>query len=303
MKTKKSIFNVISAFLFLFCLFVFILNLKQNNTLNKNLAQSRNVNASSSIEYNELPNVNNFNFVNSNTISKFTNKKNPTFISKNGFTCNDSVMEINSIIGQEWMHVDQALSKKNNLDVFYPYYTSDFIFEFLEEKVQTSKLKDMDVFEFGGGMSSLWWASHVNSLTIVDDKISFLCAIEKELMTRQIVSQVNLIHFTESCFKCLIETLQNSSNLYDIIVVDGEPTIFRCGFLIQSIPFVKNPNGFIIADNWNQPNVWINDDFWCGKHIEDMYEVTKYEHSERNGKKAHENGWKTVHFYPHRQTV
>lgn len=297
MKTKNSRFDIISVLFFLFCLFILFFNVKNNNPLQRN----RNEIILPSIKISNLPNMNNLNSIDSNvTLFKHVIKKNKPVISKNSFTCKEPVMEMNSIIGQEWMHIDQTLSKINNLEMFYPYYTSDFIFEFLEEKVQTSQLKNMDVFEFGGGMSSLWWASHVNSLTIVDDKISFLCAIEKELMTRQIVSQVNLVHFTESCFKCLIKTLQNSSKLYDIIVVDGEPTGFRCGFLIQAIPFVKKPNGLIIADNWNQPDVWINDDFWCGKHIESTYEVTKYQHSERNGKKAHENGWKTIHFSPHK---
>ena len=97
---------------------------------------------------------------------------------------------------------------------------------------------------------------------------------------------------------------------YDIIVVDGEPTHWRCDVLLWAVEHIV-AGGKIIADNWRQPNVWPadeghNDFCWCGPMIEKHFpEMQKYQHPSYHNKPAHTNGWQTIIFqvdHPHKVT-
>ena len=66
--------------------------------------------------------------------------------------------------------------------------------------------------------------------------------------------------------------------------------------LMAALSYLKKPNGIIVADNWDQPEVWHNPP--CVSVIENAYSVQKFKHSARFGKEAHTNGWSTMFFRP-----
>ena len=218
-------------------------------------------------------------------------------VSKTGFTCpiqthTPSILDSSS---QVWIHVDRELSSVEGRDIYYPYYTSDFIFDNLVHW----QLADKSVFEFGGGRSSIWWASRVRSLTVIDDKSEYLCFIDSELRSlKSMRADVTLFKYDAGCKACVLDSFAKLNQSFDIIVIDGEPTEYRCDMLMAALSYLKKPNGIIIADNWDQPEVWHNPP--CVSVIENAYGVgvQKFKHSARFGKDAHTNGWTTMFFRP-----
>ena len=219
--------------------------------------------------------------------------------------CTDS-KQLDSIAGgtAQWVHPDPESAKLTHSGslINFPYYTSDFSFDVLRKWDTSTK----DVLEVGGGWSSVWWAAHAKSLALIDDKMPYLCAISNTIDATVRSSSVTYRQGSSSNLLEYMATVKQVARdrSFDIIIVDGEPTRWRCDVLLWAIDAVA-AGGTIIADNWGQPQVWPHDDkehkefCWCCAQIEQKFELHKYSHSARNGKAAHQGGWVTLYFQPH----
>ncbi len=91
-----------------------------------------------------------------------------------------------------------------------PWFTYAAI-EFLKERIP----EDVTVFEYGSGMGTLWWASKVKQVDVVEDDEKWMKMIEPKLS-----GNVNIMHRTpDNTYSSAIE---ESKSKYDVIIVDGK---------------------------------------------------------------------------------
>ena len=113
-----------------------------------------------------------------------------------------------------------------------PWYAYSFI-HFLEPRLT----KDMRVFEYGCGNSTIWYSKRVKEVVGVDDKIPFI-----EMINKEVGDNVKLLHRTEDYAKAII-----GQGLFDIIVIDGEDREQCAEYALKHL----TDNGVIIWDNSN----------------------------------------------------
>ncbi|MCW0216772.1 MAG: hypothetical protein OJI67_00490 [Prosthecobacter sp.] len=114
-----------------------------------------------------------------------------------------------------------------------PWYTYPAI-EFLN----TLDLSECNVFEFGSGNSSIFWAGRTKHVTSVEDDKQWF----EHVQARKQGNQVVLYGKDKASY---IAALVNHLQRYDIIVVDGR---WRLACIPASIAALK-PGGFIVLDN------------------------------------------------------
>lgn len=115
-----------------------------------------------------------------------------------------------------------------------PWYTYSSV-KFIEPRLN----KDMDVFEFGSGHSTLWYGKRVNSVVAIEDKLPWLERI-KEKKTEN----VRLYHREGLDYPSAIKEYFKPC-LFDIIVIDGE---FRDLCASNCLAALKR-DGIVIWDN------------------------------------------------------
>ena len=99
---------------------------------------------------------------------------------------------------------------------------------------------DRDVFEFGAGMSTLWFAKRCRSVTSVEHNANWHHMISRRLAAHTNVD-IQLIEDTARYVASIEQTGQN----YDLIVVDG---IARENCIRAALTRLR-PGGFLIVDN------------------------------------------------------
>ncbi len=102
--------------------------------------------------------------------------------------------------------------------------------------------KDKCVFEFGSGMSTVWYAKHSKFVTAVEDDGDWYAMIDKSIKTMDIVN-VDYI-FCESA-EDYTSIISKKDTKFDLIVVDGS---CRDVCMQNAIKFV-NIGGIIYLDN------------------------------------------------------
>jgi hypothetical protein len=118
----------------------------------------------------------------------------------------------------------------------FPWYTRTFISELIKWNISEWK-----VFEYGAGNSTMWWKKNAKIVHSVDtnqfwaEKSGAIFETNKE----------KFISFPET----LIE-----DELFDCIIIDGEPTEWRDDCTDTAIRCIKN-NGILIIDNFEQASV------------------------------------------------
>lgn len=141
-----------------------------------------------------------------------------------------------------WRYLDTS----NNLTC--PWYTLGAL-----EMLNSLQLNTMSVFEYGCGISSIWWKHKANKWEGIDSSEKWA----KECSCKYIIDQKE---YVTACMH----------NKYDIIIIDG---IYRdeCAeYALQSI----NKNGYIVIDNWDQATVDMPESYWQkSKQL-----LSKYEH-------------------------
>ena len=145
-------------------------------------------------------------------------------------------------IWQKDFSIEKTIEDKVSQDCHgnpLPWYTYPAI-EFLSQFDYSQK----DIFEFGCGNSSLFWAERANSVTSVEDKKDWYLKWQKDF------DKTNLqIHLVED--KNLYPNLILSQNKkYDVIIVDA---IMREKCTENAIQSLKN-GGIIILDDRDRVN-------------------------------------------------
>lgn len=108
--------------------------------------------------------------------------------------------------------------------------------EFLQDRVN----REMSVFEYGCGYSTLWWAAEIRDVISCEHNIEWYELISLEAPDNV---HLSLVEFSPNGDYCRAVAKYNSR--FDIIVIDGED---RVNCAINSVGALK-PKGVIIWDN------------------------------------------------------
>lgn len=150
----------------------------------------------------------------------------------------------------EWQFLD-----KNGMVL--PWYTKPFL-----DILVTWNTKNWDVFEWGGGYSTVWWAAHAKSIVTVDNNLEWMSAVQKYL------NQLNLTNVTIKNrelaknadigeggeLSTYVMAIDEDQKLYDCIIIDGW---HRNTCATKVLNHLK-PNGILILDNANQASCDLN---------------------------------------------
>lgn len=116
-----------------------------------------------------------------------------------------------------------------------PWVTYGFI-DFISDRLDTA----MDVFEYGSGNSTLWYASKVHSLTSIEHDKNWLEKIKKKLPHNCILYYETLEYDGKySKFSCQL------NKKFDVIIVDGRDRVNCIKNAIDSLTV----NGIIVLDD------------------------------------------------------
>jgi hypothetical protein len=154
----------------------------------------------------------------------------------------------------------------------FPYYTHNFLNE-----LKNWDVKDWNVFEYGGGHSTLWWRKKSKSCVSVDTSklwsknMNLIYEPNKEnfIMKPQIICEHN-------------------NEKFDCIIIDGEPVEWRDDCTEIAIKSLKR-NGILIIDNWLQNSIeHLKENDWTkSKSLLSKYESKVY-------KQEDHSDWKTA---------
>ncbi|GAB4131542.1 MAG: hypothetical protein Fur0015_05290 [Ignavibacteriales bacterium] len=110
------------------------------------------------------------------------------------------------------------------------------IIAFLKERLS----KNLDIFEFGSGYSTIFYSRLVKSVTSVEHDKNWY-----ELVKEKIPNNVNLIFTEEDTDGKYCRSVLSTKNKYHVIIVDGKD---RVNCLKQSIDALEH-NGVILLDD------------------------------------------------------
>lgn len=135
-------------------------------------------------------------------------------------------------------------------DLIMPWYTFPCL-----DYIKTLNIKEWDVFEWGGGCSTVWYSHNCKSVTTLENDhkwseeiVEYLCnrqSVNYSIHTIDVPPSANQEHPNKEQYLNYISTLDKK---YDLIVIDGS---YRNDAIERSIPYI-NQNGMIIFDNYEQ---------------------------------------------------
>ncbi len=134
-----------------------------------------------------------------------------------------------------WFNAFVSQSSVGKANRPLPWVTYPFI-DFIEERLT----KEMTVFEFGSGNSTLFYASKVKAVTTVEHNKKWHDKISKSMP-----GNVEMIYREEDEDGKYCRAAKNTGKKYDIVIVDA---IDRNNCVKQSVE-VLNPNGVLILDD------------------------------------------------------
>jgi SAM-dependent methyltransferase len=108
--------------------------------------------------------------------------------------------------------------------------------EFLKNRIR----KDMIVFEYGCGESTLWWASRVKEVVSVEHNKDWF-----EKVLHRIPANVNIFHIGLEYGGSYSRKIMEYRDKFDIVVIDGRD---RVNCVLNALDALK-PDGVIIFDN------------------------------------------------------
>lgn len=135
-----------------------------------------------------------------------------------------------------------SYEKKQSLDLNgnpIPWWTYSFN-DFIRDRLS----KDMDIFEFGSGSSSIYLADKVNSITSVEHDKNWY-----ELVKSKMPSNVKLIFKDLEYGGEYSKSILKEDKLFDIVIVDGRDRVNCC---INSVSKLKK-SGVLIFDDAQRP--------------------------------------------------
>lgn len=143
-----------------------------------------------------------------------------------------------------WDQYGHALNKIRLGEKLVPWYTYSFL-----EHLEVCDLTNLEVFEFGGGGSTLFWAKSAKSVTTVEKNPEWFDKINVQISG--IPSATCILQTDESTYT---QAIQKTGKKFDVIVIDGHWRLKSAHFSIECL---KN-QGVIILDNSD----------WCPKTCE-----------------------------------
>jgi hypothetical protein len=138
-----------------------------------------------------------------------------------------------AVLQGQWRSIREhtALDKNGAPIPWYTYPATEYLNSF--------DFTDSDVFEFGSGNSSLYWAQRANSVTSVEDDETWHCEIKENSLS----SNLNFLHRPDKT--SYTRAINEESRLFDVIVIDGKWRQ-QC---VELAPSSLKPGGIIILDN------------------------------------------------------
>jgi len=144
----------------------------------------------------------------------------------------------------EIQYVDESCN------LILPWYTKPCL-----DKLIKLPYKDWDIFEWGGGCSTIWYSfncRHVdtleNSQVWADEIVGYLMKNDKKNFTMKTIPVSMSANKPEPNMEVYLNYIQSLNKKWDCIIVDGS---YRNEALLKSIEFVKK-GGIIIFDNYRQ---------------------------------------------------
>lgn len=142
---------------------------------------------------------------------------------------------------QEWQFVDKRLG------ILFPYYTMPCL-----EVIDQWDFRGKDVFEYGLGASSWWYAIRGANVHGVDDNPDYFKRVQEGAIAANFYTKMK-IKLEEDSAK-YVNSIYEHKILFDIIIIDGEHWRDECfGPALDKI----KPGGVLIVDNWCQPSVYM----------------------------------------------
>ena len=149
----------------------------------------------------------------------------------------------------EWQWIDPRCN------LVLPWLTRPFL-----DVLVTWDIKNWDVFEWGSGYSTIWFASQCNSVVSVDHSSEWIRCVQTEINSLRITNAV--LKYRDGKFPYsisdggedseLVNSIDEDDKLYDCIVIDGQYHRNTCA--LHALKHIK-PNGIIILDNANQASI------------------------------------------------
>lgn len=170
---------------------------------------------------------------------------------------------VNTTLASNYQYIDldsKNISEWQNIDnagYVYPWYTKPFL-----EELSNWCIEDWDVFEYGCGYSSIWWAIYANTVTSVDNNYSWVSSVNNYYKKHNI-NNANVMYriineeYTigeGGSFSPYVNSINENDKLYDCIIIDGE---CRNTCIYEALKHIKK-GGVIILDNADQTSVGLN---------------------------------------------
>jgi len=123
-----------------------------------------------------------------------------------------------------------------------PWFTYSFI-HFLEKRLK----KNFDVFEYGCGNSTIWFAQRVNSIDAVEGDLKWFEKIQKILPPN---AKLLFFEVQENENGNYAKAITQMQKYYDLVIVDGRD---RNNCIKNAQAYLK-PDGVLILDNSDRPD-------------------------------------------------
>ena len=115
--------------------------------------------------------------------------------------------------------------------------------------LESFNFKNCNVFEFGSGNSSFWWAKKARHVISIEDNLDWFKIVDKKKKKNQLI-----IHQSDKVG--YVNAIKVQKKLFEIIVIDGN---WRLDCTKMAIRHLKN-HGVIILDNSDRKQ-----ELTCGK--------------------------------------
>ena len=150
-------------------------------------------------------------------------------------------------IPNEWQFVDPSNG------YLFPWYTLPML-----EELNKWDMSQWSVFETGGGASTLWWAKKCKHVAVLETNLKWLERI-KAFAEAHGLENIRYIYEPEVVADSLqpyyyTAHLMRETILYDVVIADGAHRDETC----KEAPWHLRDGGLILADNFEQPGVWLS---------------------------------------------
>lgn len=154
------------------------------------------------------------------------------------------------------MGVPQYVDDNNQI---LPWYTKPFLNELL-----LWDIKDWDIFEWGSGYSTIWYASHCKSVTSIECDKSWKYFLEQVISEKNITNTIIKLRAVDTQYStslseggkrsAYVQAIEEDNKKYDCIIIDG---LHRNECAKHVLSHLK-PGGILILDNAHQKSIGIN---------------------------------------------